>query len=93
MLPRGRSAVLLAGSFVLTLAVLFPPWWYEWEPNDPAGLNIYNVNYHALWYQSEYGGEIVGFLYGGQLVTGLFVFARCLVAARARREAARGAKS
>lgn len=89
MQPRRLNAVLLAGSFVFALAALFPPWWYEWRPNDPVGLDIYDVNFHPLWYRSAYGGEIVGFWYAGQLAAGVIVFAVCLMAARARRGMAR----
>lgn len=81
MLPRGRKAVLLAGLFTLALAATLPPWWYEWKPNDPVGLNIYDVNFHPLWYHSAYGGELVSFLYAGQLAAGLFVLAGCLITA------------
>jgi len=87
MLPRNRKAVLLTGLLVAALAAVFPPWWYEWRPNDPVGLNLYDVDFHPLWYRSAYGGEIVGFLYVSQLVAGLIVFAACLTLARVRREA------
>ena len=71
------------GALWLVLAGLFPPWWYE--PGLTPDHGTYDVTFHPIWYRSPLGGEIIGFVYAGQLVIGLLVFVVCLAVAKSLR--------